>query len=80
MNYYLPTSPDNKQKIRELFNELSTNPFVDMKTKFYFPARPVMFTICKVEGWWIIYYRPQPSMIHIVNVGRVSERPGIRRP
>lgn len=72
-------SSDVQQKIQELFNELSREPFVDMKTKFYFPAPPVMLTICRAEGFWIVYYLEKSSSnLKIVNIGYAKEKPTIR--
>jgi len=72
-------NPDIRQKIQELLSELSRNPFVDMKTKFYFLAAPVMFTICRAEGFWIVYYLEQSSgSLKIVNIGLAKQEPKIR--
>jgi mRNA-degrading endonuclease RelE of RelBE toxin-antitoxin system len=74
-------SPDVQQKIQELLNEISNNPFVDMKTKFYFPAPPVMFTICRAEGFWIVYYLEESSSsLKIINIGYAKQKPTIREP
>lgn len=71
--------PDVQQKIHELLNELSRNPFVDMKTKFYFLCPPVMFTICRAEGFWIVYYLEEStSSLRIINIGYAKEKPTIR--
>ncbi len=72
--------PSERKQILEIIESICGDPFVNGKTKFLFPAPPAVFNICKVEGWWVIYYRPRPCMIHIVNVGSVPERPDIRRP
>lgn len=72
--------PAERKRILEIIESICYDPYVDGKTRFYFLAPPAVFNICKVEEWWIIYYRPKPSIIHIVNVGRVPERPDIRRP
>lgn len=73
------TAPDNKQKIQKILNELSEDPFVDMKTKFYFPAPPAMFTIYRAEGFWIVYYLEESSKIlKVINIGHAKERPTIR--
>lgn len=72
-------NPDAKQKIQELLNELSSNPFVDMKTKFYFLCPPVMFTICRAEGFWIVYYLEESSSsLKIINIGYAAQKPTIR--
>lgn len=72
-------TPDVRQKIQELLNELSESPFVDAKTKFYFPAPPVMFTICRAEGFWIVYYLEESSSsLKIVNIGYAKQAPTIR--
>ena len=72
-------SPDVQQKVQKLLNELSRTPFVDMKTKFYFPALPVMLTICRAEGFWIVYYLEESSSsLKIVNIGYAKEKPTIR--
>lgn len=73
-------TPDERKQILEILDTISDDPSVDSKTKFYFLAPPVVLNICKREGWWIIYYRPKPSIIHVINIGRVTERPDIRRP
>jgi len=77
---FLQKAPvDVQQKIQQLFNELSGNPFVDMKTKFYFPAPPVMFTICRAEGFWIVYYLEESSSsLKVVNIGYAKKKPTIR--
>lgn len=70
---------DVKQKIQHLLNELSREPFVDMQTKFYFPAPPIMLTICRAEGFWIVYYLEESSSsLKIVNIGYAKEKPTIR--
>jgi hypothetical protein len=30
-------------------------------------------------GWWIIYYSPRENVLHIINVGRITEPVNIRR-
>lgn len=70
---------DVQQKIQQLLNELSRNPFVDRKTKFYFLAPPVMLTICRAEGFWIVYYLDESSSsLKVVNIGYAKEKPVIR--
>jgi len=70
---------DARQKIQQLLNELSGNPFVDMKAKFYFPAPPVMLTICRAEGFWVVYYLEESSSsLKVFNVGYAKEKPVIR--
>lgn len=70
---------DVQQKIQQLLNELSWNPFVDVETKFYFPAPPVMLTICRAEGFWIVYYLEESSSsLKVVNIGYAKEKPSIR--
>lgn len=70
---------DVQQKVQKLLDELSRNPFVDMKTKFYFPAPPVMLTICRAEGFWIVYYLEESSSsLKVVNIGYAKEKPTIR--
>lgn len=72
-------NPDAKQKIQELLNDLSNNPFVDGRTKFYFLCPPVMFTICRAEGFWIVYYRDDSSSsLTIINIGYAKQKPTIR--
>jgi hypothetical protein len=72
-------TPEDKQKIQKTLNELSKAPFVDMKTKFYFPAPPAMFTICYTEGFWIVYYLEETSStLKIINIGYAKKRPAIR--
>jgi hypothetical protein len=71
--------PNVQEKIRALLNKLSNDPFVDMKTKFLFPALPVMLTICHAEGFWIVYYLEQSSgSLKIVNIGLAKQKPSIR--
>ena len=72
-------SSDERKQIFEILEDISNDPQVDGKAKFYFLAPPAVFSICKSGDWWIIYYRPKPSVIHIINIGRVSELPDIRR-
>ncbi|KPK21409.1 MAG: hypothetical protein AMJ70_07120 [Dehalococcoidia bacterium SG8_51_3] len=72
-------TPDERKQILEILEGISNDPQVDGKTKFYFLVPPAVFTICRSGDWWIIYYRPKPSVIHIINLGRVSELPNIRR-
>lgn len=68
-----------KQKVQKLLDELSRDPFVDMKTKFYFLVPPVMLTICRAEGLWIVYYLEElSSSLKIVNIGYAKEKPAIR--
>lgn len=70
---------DVQQKIQQILNELSINPFVDRKTKFYFPAPPIMLTICRAEGFWIVYYLEESSSsLKIINIGYAKEKPTIR--
>jgi hypothetical protein len=73
-------SPDEIKRILEIIEAIRDDPHIDGKTKFVFSAAPLVFYICKVEEWWVIYHRPDLSTIRIVNVGRVSELPDIRRP
>jgi len=71
--------PGVQQKIQGLLNELSSNPFVDMKTKFLFPAPPVILTICRAEGFWIVYYlETSSSSLKIINIGYAKQKPTIR--
>ncbi len=71
-------NPDVQQKVHDILNELSRNPFVDMKTKFYFLAPPIMLTICRAEGFWIVYYlEKSSSTLKIVNIGYAKEKPSI---
>jgi len=72
-------SPDERKRILEIVETISDDPYIDGETKFVFSAAPVVFYICRVEEWWVIYTRPYPSIIRIVNVGRISELPDIRR-
>ena len=70
---------DVQQKVQKLLDELSSNAFVDMKTKFYFPAPPVILTICRAEGFWIVYYLEESSnSLRVVNIGYAKEKPTIR--
>ena len=71
--------PEERKPILEIIESICSDPHIDGKTKFYFPALPVVLTLCKLEEWWIIYYRADPTTIHIVNIGRVPERPHIHR-
>ena len=68
-----------RKHIIEILEKISNDPLVDGVTKFYFLAPPAVFTICKGTEWWILYYSPRESVLHIINIGRVIEHPGIRR-
>jgi len=73
------TDVDVQQKVQRLLDELSGDPFVDMKTKFYFPCPPVMLTIYRAEGLWIVYYLEESSSsLKVVNIGYAKEKPIIR--
>lgn len=77
--FFQQATPDIQRKIQELLNGISNNPFVDVKTKFYFPAPPVMLTICHAEGFWIVYYLEESSSsLKIINIGYAKEKPTIR--
>jgi len=68
-----------QQKVQQLLDELSGNPFVDMKTKFYILCPPAMFTICRAEELWIVYYLEESSnSLKVVNIGYAKEKPTIR--
>ena len=69
-----------REQIIGIIEDISCDPFIDVETKFYFPAPPVFLNICEEAGWWIIYYIHGKSEIRIVNIGRAAERRDIRRP
>jgi hypothetical protein len=72
-------SDDVRQKIQQILDKLCEDPFVDMKTKFYFRAPPVMLTICHSEGFWIVYYLEESSSdLRVVNIGYGGEKATIR--
>jgi len=72
-------TPNVQRKVQQLLNEVSKEPFVDMKTKFYFPASPAMFTICHAEGLWIVYHLEESSSsLKVINIGYAKQRPTIR--
>lgn len=72
-------TPEERKHIVEILEIIRNEPLVDGVTKFYFPAPPAVFTIYKEAEWWIIYYSPRESVLHIVNIGRVVEHTDIRR-
>lgn len=72
-------SDEERREILEAIDSICEDPYVDGIRKFYFPAPPAVFTICKDRGWWIIYYSPREDVLHVINIGRAVERPDIRR-
>ncbi len=70
-----------RQQIIETIDEICADPqatYPDGKTKFYFPALPAILTIYIKADWWIIYHKATESLLHIIHIGRKSEKPHIR--
>lgn len=62
-----------------VLEELSKNPFADGKTKVYWQAPPLVFTLCIKEGLWILYYVDRScDQIKIWNIGKRGEKPTFR--
>lgn len=72
-------SPDERKHLVEVLERIRNDPLVDGVVKFYFLAPPAVFTLYKEVGWWIIYYSPRENVLHIINVGRITEPVNIRR-
>ena len=70
---------EDRRQICHVLDSICDDPTVDCINKFYFPAPPAIFRICKNAVWWVLYYTQSDNSIRIVNVGRVPERPDIRR-
>ena len=72
-------SSHERQQILNIVESICADPHVDGITKFYFEAPPLVLRIYKQAEWWIVYYSPRKSVLHIVNIGRATEHPSIRR-
>ncbi len=70
---------EERKHLVEVLERIRNEPLVDGVTKFYFQAPPAVFTIYKEVKWWIVYYSPRENVIHIINIGRITETPGIHR-
>lgn len=76
---FIRNNPSEKEKVQKLLDIISAKPFVDKETKFYFLAPPVMLTICRAEGLWLIYYLDKESnSIKVCNIGFAKEKTSIR--
>ena len=71
--------PDERKHIVEVLEQIRSDPLVDGITKYYFLAAPAVFTLYKEADWWIIYYIPRENVLHIINIGQVTEPVNIRR-
>ncbi len=72
-----------RQQIVEIIDKICADPqatYPDGTTKFYFPALPAILTIYKEDDWWIIYHKATEFLLHIIHIGRISEKPHIRHP
>lgn len=72
-------TPDERKHLVEVLEQIRNDPLVDGVTKFYFPVPPLVFTIYKEVDWWIIYCSPADNVLHIINIGRVTEPVSVRR-
>jgi len=72
-------SSSERRHLVEVLEQICSDPVVDGVTKFYFPVPPVVVRLYKEKGWWIIYYIPRDNVIHVINIGRVTERVSVRR-
>ncbi|MFC1939977.1 hypothetical protein ACFLXO_04770 [Chloroflexota bacterium] len=70
-----------RQQIIEIIDKICADPqaaYPDGTNKFYFPALPLVFILYKEDDWWIIYYKATESLLQIIHIGRISEKPHIR--
>ncbi len=70
---------DERKHLVEILEKIRNAPLVDSINKFYYLAAPAVFTIYKEPKWWIIYYSPRDEVLHIINIGRITEPTDIRR-
>lgn len=67
-----------RQQIVDIIKEICQDPLVDGIKKFYFfRALPTIPTIYMDADWWIIYHKATESLLHIIHIGRRTERPHI---
>ena len=67
------------ENIDSILKEISKNPFVDAKTKFYWSAPPAVLTLCVKGGLWVLYYlNSDCTQIEVWNIGKHGEKPTLR--
>jgi hypothetical protein len=72
-------TPGERKHLVEVLEQICNDPVVDGITKFYFPVPPVVVTLYREPEWWIVYYSPRDNVLHIINIGRVTEPVNVRR-
>lgn len=66
-------------QINAILDEISKDPFVDAKTKFYWPIPPIMVTLCVKDSLWVLYHvNTKCTQIDVWNIGKKGDKPTVR--
>jgi hypothetical protein len=52
---FIQHNSDAKEAIEKILAEISQDPFVDGKIKFYYPCPPIIFTLYRSNGFRVLY-------------------------
>ena len=79
MSAFIQANPSLKPQIDVMLSDISKDPFVDLKTKFWFPVPPVVLTICYKDNIWAIFHCDNcNSVAKLYGMGVVGDKPTIR--
>jgi hypothetical protein len=71
---FITKNPAIKSDIDSALEEISKDPFVDMKTKFYWLAPPIVFTLYRKNNLWILYnLNSAGTEIDVWNIGVTTD-------
>jgi hypothetical protein len=78
-NEFIARNPSIAPQIEAILEVIAKNPFVDMKTKFYFSVPPITATLWKQDGLWVLYHLDTKcTQIEVWNIGKDGDKPTVR--
>jgi hypothetical protein len=78
-NQFIANNPALLPDINSALKEISDNPFVDAKTKFYYPVPPCVISLYKKDDLWVLYHLNDAcTLIEVWNIGKQGDRVNFR--
>lgn len=76
---FIQANESLRSQIEAMLTNIARDPTVDLKTKFWFPAPPAMFTLYREDDLWAIYHCDTCSSVaRVFGIGLIGTQPSFR--